>query len=99
MRTNAEGAGTRWAKGMCLVHALLASALWALSVPLDIEVPVRIWVFCAAAWPLWLGFAVFSPKEERVAWIRTIAVGLVILLPTTPTLYRFLVWSIGGFAP
>lgn len=92
--------GSKWLMAACLVHAALVTAFWIIVFRFDIDVMSgRLWMAVALIWPLWAIAAVLSPRATIRAWVGAGVVGLVVLLPVLPTLYTFVVWSIGGFAP
>jgi hypothetical protein len=75
-------------------------SIWVLVFEFDLDVmPGKLWMALALAWTLWLGAALLSPPESRTRWMVAIAIGIIFLAPTIPTLYTFAVWSIEGFAP
>jgi hypothetical protein len=50
-------------------------------------------------WLLWPVCAFISPRETWKKWIAAAVVGILVLAPTIPTLYTFIVWTAEGFAP
>jgi hypothetical protein len=98
MRT--ESLRLDWLVVGCLIHAGLVTALWLLVFKFEVEVlSGKIWMMLAMTWLLWPICALVSP---RGVWKkRAIAgfVGILILAPTIPTLYTFIVWTVEGFAP
>jgi hypothetical protein len=89
-----------WPRIACLLHALLVCGIWVLVFKFDLDVmPGKLWMVIALAWLLWLGAVVLSRRENRMRWIIVIAIGVLLLAPTIPTLYTFIVWSVEGFAP
>ena len=90
----------KWLIAGCLAHAAVITAIWILVFKFDVEVvPSRVWMGVALIWPLWAIAAALSPRMMVKAWVATGALGLVVLMPAIPTLYTFIAWSIGGFAP
>ncbi len=53
----------------------------------------------ALAWFAWPFVFLVAHRENRMKWGVVVGIGALLLLPTIPTLYTFLVWSIEGFAP
>jgi hypothetical protein len=88
-----------WPAAGCLTHAGLITALWVLAFKFDIEVlPGKVWMVFAMSWLLWLVFLLVSPLQLLKTRVIAGLVGVLILAPTIPTLYTFIVWRIGGFA-
>jgi len=84
----------------CIVHACAVTGSWYVLFMQDKDiVSVRTWTLLAAIWPLWILALVFPDRVQRLRWLAVLIVGLIILTPTYSTLYSFLVWRIGGFAP
>jgi hypothetical protein len=48
---------------------------------------------------LWLVVVALSPSRNLRKWIAAVIASSLILAPTVPTLYTFVVWTIEGFAP
>ena len=89
-----------WLIAGCLVHAALITCIWILVFKLDLDaVPSVVWMGLASIWPLWAVAALLSPGVMARAWIVTGVLGVVVMLPVIPTLYTFIAWSFGGFAP
>lgn len=61
--------------------------------------PGKLWMAAALVWPIWLAFAIAAKPETRRHWIITVTAGIVLLIPTVPTIYTFVMWSVEGFAP
>ena len=83
----------------CLLHAGLVTALWLLVFKFEVEVlSGKIWMTLAMTWLLWVVCALVSPPEMLKK--RAIAgfVGILILAPTIPTVFTFIVWTVEGFA-
>lgn len=86
--------------GACLLHAILITALWVLVFGFDVEVvPGKFWGGMALIWLLWVAVGTLSPSTYRRKWMITFIASIVILAPTLPTLYAFVVWTIEGFSP
>jgi hypothetical protein len=82
------------------LHAIFVCGVWILTFKFDLDVmPGKLWMATALIWPFWVGAAIASRPEYRVRWAVAVAIGMLLLTPTIPTLYTFVVWSIEGFAP
>jgi hypothetical protein len=81
-------------------HAFLVCAIWILVFKLDRDViSGKPWMVLTLAWFLWLSAIALARRQDRIQWIMVIAIGSLLLAPTIPTLFTFVVWSIKGFAP
>lgn len=90
----------RWLVAACLGHALIVTVLWVLVFKFDIDlIPAKVWTVLGLAWPLWVIAVFFSPRPTVRNWVIALVAGIVILVPSIPTLYTFAAWTIGGFAP
>lgn len=88
-----------WAGAACLLHAALICGIWVLTFRFDRDVmPGKLWMGLAVAWLVWFGAFGLVRREDRARWLGTLAFGLLLLAPTVPTLYTFIVWSIEGVA-
>ena len=98
--SNGETAGSGFLIGACLSHAILVTALWVLVFEFDVEIiPAKIWAMIALMWPLWLVVAAISRSRKPKQWIAAIIASSLVLAPSVPTLYTFVIWAIEGFAP
>ena len=89
-----------WSRLACLAHAIAVSLVWYMLFVLDKDVVApSAWVALAATWPLWSIATWFAGRSRRLGWCVVLVVGLIILSPTLSTLYSFVVWHMGGFAP
>ena len=86
--------------GACLLHAILITALWVFVFGFDVEIiSGKLWAGMALIWLLWLVVGALSPSMYRRKWMITFIASILILVPTLPTLYAFVVWTIEGFSP
>jgi|KBSMisStandDraft_5_1062788.scaffolds.fasta_scaffold09718_4 cell division protein FtsW (lipid II flippase) len=84
----------------CIVHAIGITVSWVLVFKFDVEiVSAKIWAVIALMWLLWLVVVALSPSRNLRKWIAAVIASSLILAPTVPTLYTFVVWTIEGFAP
>jgi hypothetical protein len=84
---------------LCIAHAIACSVLWYVVVFRDNHVvTVRTWTVLCILWLAWFSAPYFD-KKSRQRWALAIGIGLVALYPTYGTLYSFVVWTFGGFAP
>jgi cell division protein FtsW (lipid II flippase) len=84
----------------CIVHAIGITVSWVLVFKFDVEiVSAKIWAVMALVWLLWLFVVALSPSRNLKKWIAAVIASSLILAPTVPTLYTFVVWTIEGFAP
>jgi hypothetical protein len=89
-----------WLAIGCLIHAGLITVLWLLVFKFEVEVlPGKIWMVVAMTWLLWLVSSLLSPRDALKRRAIAGLVGILILAPTIPTLYTFIVWTVQGFAP
>jgi hypothetical protein len=89
-----------WLIAGCLLHAILITVEWLLEFKLDLDfLPGKIWLGFALPWPLWFIGAFASPRPMRKKWVVAAAFGVLILTPTISTIYTYIGWAIGGFAP
>ena len=90
----------RWLIAACLGHALVVTLLWILMFKFDIElIPGKIWMGLGLAWPLWVFAALLVPRGTIKTLAVALVLGIVVLIPSIPTLYTFVDWTISGFAP
>ena len=89
--------------GLCLAHAGIVSLIWvwAFSYGHD-EIMALVggakgWMSLGAAWLAWPLILLVAPVEWRFRWYAALVVGVLILAVAIPTLYTYLVWTIGGF--
>ena len=100
MHTKNWAINLSWPRVACLLHALLVFATWVLVFKFDRDVvPGKSWMVLALGWFLWLGTFALLRQEDRIQWVIVVAIGVLLIAPTIPTLYTFVVWSVGGFAP
>jgi hypothetical protein len=84
----------------CIVHAVIVCADWVLTFQFNLDIlPGKIWLVLALAWFAWPFVLLLARREDRTQWGVAVGVGMLVLVPTIPTLYTFLVWAIEGFAP
>jgi hypothetical protein len=89
-----------WLVVGCLLHAGLVTALWILVFEFEVEIlSGNIWMVFAVTWLSWPLCTFASPRALWKKRAITGLVGMLILAPTIPTLYTFLVWAVEGFAP
>jgi hypothetical protein len=89
-----------WIIAGWFIHACLVTVLWLLVFKFEVDVfSAKIWMVFALTWLLWPLCAFISPRVTWKKWIATAVVGIVVLAPTIPTLYTFIVWTAEGFAP
>ena len=83
-----------------MLHAALATGIWALMFIFDVDViRGKTWMVLALAWIVWVVAPIVSSRATRTRWLVTVMAGSLLLAPTIPTLYTFIVWGIEGFAP
>jgi hypothetical protein len=100
MKTKIRAIDLSWARLGCLLHALFICGNWVLVFKFDRDgIPGKPWTILALGWFLWLGAIALASQENRIQWIVVIAIGALLIAPTIPTLYTFIVWSVEGFAP
>jgi len=91
---------SNWLVAGCVVHAGFVTVLWLLVFKFEFSVfSARIWMTIALTWLLWPVCAIISPRETWRKWIAACVVGILVLAPTIPTLFTFIVWTVEGFAP
>jgi hypothetical protein len=95
-----ESADSSLLIGTCIAHAIGITVSWVLVFKFDVElVSAKIWAMIAMMWPLWLVVVTLSPSRNLKKWMAAVIASGLILAPTVPTLYTFVVWTIEGFAP
>ncbi len=84
----------------CILHALVVTGIWVLVFQFDIDVlSAKIWLVVAVLWSLWMTQVLVPFRGNRADWLKTVALGLVLIAPTLRTQYTFIVWAVEGFAP
>ena len=90
----------KWPQILCVIHALVVTGIWYVMFMLDKDiVKVSTWIAVAVLWLGWIFSIALPGKTRRLRWFAVLSVCAVILSPTFSTLYSFVVWSVGGFAP
>ena len=100
MHTKIRAINLSWARLACLLHAFLVCGNWVLVFKFDRDaIPGKPWMVLALGWFLWFFAVALADQGSRVQWIIVIAIGVLLIAPTIPTLYTFVAWSVEGFAP
>jgi hypothetical protein len=89
-----------WERALCLLHAALALSIWVLVFTYDKEfLTGKIWMGIVWSWLVWILVALRCNDGEGAAWLATLGLGFLLLIPTMPVAVTFLSWTIFGFAP
>jgi hypothetical protein len=82
-----------------LIHAALITAMWAAAMYGDVRVlSGPVWVLVAWAWLVWPAILITSHAYASRLATAAVAIGALVIVPTTPEIYTFTWWSFGEFA-